>query len=100
MTLSPTQQRQAFEKWLLDVYMLEAHWSEERNCYEEFSAHLAYKAWCQSGELATEAAYERAAQVCDKYNSEIFYTFHANEMARQIRALAKKPQASDEGDKP
>ena len=39
------EQRAAFEAWLLDEQGLTATWDEERNCYEEFPAHLAWRAW-------------------------------------------------------
>jgi hypothetical protein len=38
--------RQEFEAWLQEVHLLDATWNEERNCYDEFPAHLAFKAWC------------------------------------------------------
>lgn len=43
--------RAAFEKWLADVHLLTATWNEARNCYDEFPAHLAYKAWKASAAL-------------------------------------------------
>jgi hypothetical protein len=33
--------REAFEKWLLDVHMLTSEWNEQRNCFDDFPAHLA-----------------------------------------------------------
>jgi len=35
-----------FETWLSEEHWLEATWDEHRNCYVEFEAHLAWKAWC------------------------------------------------------
>jgi hypothetical protein len=38
-------QRAAFEAWLQKEQLLTATWNEERNCFDEFPAHLAYQAW-------------------------------------------------------
>src|SRR4051812_43920571 len=38
-------QRAAFEAWLLKEHLLTATWNEERNCFDEFPAHLPYQAW-------------------------------------------------------
>ena len=38
-------ERAAFEKWLLDVHLLDGTWNEARNCYDEFPCHLAFQAW-------------------------------------------------------
>ena len=38
-------ERAAFEAWLMAEQMLGATWNAERNCFDEFPAHLAYKAW-------------------------------------------------------
>lgn len=46
----PSNDRSAFEHWLHDVHGLESVWQEERNCYKDFPAHLAYSAWCASRE--------------------------------------------------
>jgi hypothetical protein len=45
------EDRTLFEKWLLEIHGLEATWNERRNCYDEFPAHLAFKAW-QKGRAA------------------------------------------------
>lgn len=37
--------REAFEKWLLDVHMLTSEWQPDRNCFKDFPAHLAWQAW-------------------------------------------------------
>lgn len=42
--------REEFSKWLMDVYGLESEWQEERNCFKDFTAHLAYQAWQASRE--------------------------------------------------
>lgn len=46
--IQQNKDRQAFEKWLLEVHLLEGTWNEDRNCYDEFACHLAFKAWCAS----------------------------------------------------
>lgn len=37
--------REEFEAWLLEVHGLTSEWSEERNCFKDYPAHLAYEAW-------------------------------------------------------
>ncbi len=43
-------EQKRFEKWLLDEHGLVATWDQQRNCYAEFPAHLAWKAWRYKGE--------------------------------------------------
>ena len=38
-------ERARFEKWLDETMGLQSEWDEPRNCYKEFPAHLAWKAW-------------------------------------------------------
>ena len=46
MTDSQTSnERVEFEQWLLDAHGLSDEWDEARNCYKQFAAHLAWKAW-------------------------------------------------------
>lgn len=47
--------REPFEKWLLEEQGLDALWDEHRNCYEEFPAHLAWKAWQAASARPEEA---------------------------------------------
>jgi hypothetical protein len=54
-TSSSATARSQFEAWLLDTMMLTAVWDESRNCYEEFRAHLAWKAW-QAASTRSETA--------------------------------------------
>ena len=59
--------RQAFEKWLLDVHLLTGTWDYTRNCYVEFPCHLAHKAWCASAQRFGESKQsERLAVVTDE----------------------------------
>ena len=44
-------EREQFEKWLWDEQGLEGTWNETRNCFDEFQAHLAFKAWQARGVL-------------------------------------------------
>lgn len=37
--------REPFEKWLFKEHGLQSEWQPERNCYKDFPAHLAWKAW-------------------------------------------------------
>jgi hypothetical protein len=39
------EERKRFENWLMQEQLLDATWNEARNCYDEFPAHLAFKAW-------------------------------------------------------
>lgn len=48
MMIEDDPERAAFEKWLMAAHMLDATWNVGRNCYDEFPAHLAFKAWQQA----------------------------------------------------
>ena len=37
--------REEFEAWLLKVHGLDSGWQENRNCFADFPAHLAFQAW-------------------------------------------------------
>lgn len=37
--------REEFKAWLLREHGLESEWQEERNCFKDYPAHLAFKAW-------------------------------------------------------
>ncbi|HBO4448886.1 TPA: hypothetical protein L4U50_003487 [Pseudomonas aeruginosa] len=37
--------REEFEAWLLREHGLESEWQDERNCFKDYPAHLAFKAW-------------------------------------------------------
>lgn len=52
-----SDKRAAFEKWLDETMGLQCEWQEERNCYKEFAAHLAWKAWDASMRLAAPTAH-------------------------------------------
>ena len=41
-------ERADFERWLEREHLLTATWNDQRNCYDEFPAHLAFKAWCKA----------------------------------------------------
>ena len=38
-------ERIEFEIWLLYEQGLNAKWDDDRNCYVEFGAHIAWRAW-------------------------------------------------------
>ncbi|MFG3928669.1 hypothetical protein ACGEMM_29820 [Pseudomonas aeruginosa] len=40
--------REEFEAWLLREHGLESEWQDERNCFKDYPAHLAFKAWLAS----------------------------------------------------
>lgn len=61
-TEAQAQRRQAFEQWLLREHLLDATWDDERNCYREFPAHLAFKAWCASADSARQAVLQEVQQ--------------------------------------
>ena len=66
-----TMAHNAFEKWLDETMGLDAEWDAERNCYKEFAAHLAWKAWQASPiraatvEQATRAEAEKGGELAD-----------------------------------
>lgn len=37
--------RAAFLAWLQDRHGLDSVWQEDRNCFKDFPAHLAFQAW-------------------------------------------------------
>ncbi|HCF7194742.1 TPA: hypothetical protein NIJ32_002207 [Pseudomonas aeruginosa] len=37
--------REEFEAWLLREHGLESEWQDERNCFKDYPAHLAFKVW-------------------------------------------------------
>ncbi|WP_312800016.1 hypothetical protein [Pseudomonas sp.] len=43
--LATDQLRKEFEAWLLEVHWLTSEWQEERNCFADYPAHLAFQAW-------------------------------------------------------
>ena len=51
--------RAVFEHWLLTEQGLEATWNESRSCYDEFAAHLAFRAWVAANRDATRYAWLR-----------------------------------------
>ena len=53
--------RAAFEAWLLDTHLLTSEWQESRNCFKDYPAHLAFKAW----QAATAAEQDRCAKVVE-----------------------------------
>lgn len=54
----------AFERWLQDVQHLSSVWQEERNCYADFPAHLAFSAWRASrAEPPTDAVWAQALDI-------------------------------------
>jgi hypothetical protein len=48
--MSTEKDRKEFIDWLADVHGLESEWQEERNCFKDFPAHLAFQAWQASRE--------------------------------------------------
>src|SRR3712207_7441676 len=62
MTTASAETRKAFEAWLLSEQWLTATWNDERNCYDEFPAHLAFKAWLASDMAAAAESDESFRQ--------------------------------------
>jgi hypothetical protein len=53
--MTTEKMREEFIDWLADVHDLESEWQEERNCFKDFPAHLAFQAWQASrAELVIE----------------------------------------------
>lgn len=42
---SGVDERAKFEAWFADSYMDEPIWDESRNCFKDFSTHMAFKGW-------------------------------------------------------
>lgn len=62
-------QREKFEAWLWDVHHLNATWNTGRNCYDEFPAHLAFKAWQQAIQaLSAEPLTEQRKELVAAWN--------------------------------
>ena len=68
--------REEFEAWLLEVHGLTSEWSEERNCFQDYPAHLAYKAWRAS----------RAALVVELPEEQPGYMYYAPDVVDAIEA--------------
>lgn len=62
MTNAVDTNRAAFEAWLMEDHLLDATWNEKRNCFDEFPAHLAHKAW----QASRKQAFIEAAKECRK----------------------------------
>lgn len=45
MTQRDDKDRSEFEQWLGDVMCMRSVWDAERNCYDDFAPHLAWRAW-------------------------------------------------------
>jgi hypothetical protein len=105
---TPEPQRAAFEAWLMAEHLLDATWNAERNCYDEFPAHLAWKAWraawcCQQArsgamELASKANELREAVQAGASTSDalqVLLDVQASDRDRllsALRKLANEPQ--------
>jgi hypothetical protein len=109
--------RDEFKQWLLSKHGLEATWSEERNCFEQFSAHLAFKAWQAArakpvdwrdhsknfakGETppmtleSLQAAWERDQEVIDDLRKEISSLKGTVNRLRQAKAKPVVPELLD-----
>lgn len=48
--MSMEKMREEFIDWLADEHGLESEWQEERNCFKDFPAHLAFQSWQASRE--------------------------------------------------
>ncbi|WBW49166.1 hypothetical protein PB31_134 [Pseudomonas phage vB_PaeM_B31] len=70
--------REGFEAWLLREHGLESEWQEGRNCFKDYPAHLAFKAWQASRaalrvELPAKRSYSMYAtkHECHAFNDAI-----------------------------
>lgn len=93
-------QRQDFEAWLRKEHDLDAEWQPERNCYKEFAAHLAYKAWCAARQLPSDQtmwdiAAKTSGAVLVGWNDEITLDIRTPEQLREV-VLAVLKDANDE----
>jgi len=89
--MTTTPEREEFEAWLLDEQWLTATWNEARNCYDEFPAHLALKAW----QAAMKAA---SANIASIQSARDFAAKAAleNEQARAAAARQSAPERDAE----
>ncbi|HGM6917678.1 TPA: hypothetical protein ACKQDM_005636 [Pseudomonas aeruginosa] len=69
--------REEFEAWVLREHGLESEWQDERNCFKDYPAHLAFKAW-----QASRAAL-RVEDEIDRLKAE-------NEELRRLCSCAKQ----------
>jgi hypothetical protein len=57
-------EREEFEKWLIAHHGLQSDWSIERNCFVDYQAHLAFKAF-QAGRRSRQ---KQDAEICRENN--------------------------------
>ena len=87
--------RQRFETWLGKEHLLTCTWNEQRNCYDEYPAHLAYCAWRAAyGDLMAPISkllrdeilhYETKMEGCD--SDELMSLEGASSALRHVRRL-------------
>lgn len=91
----PSNDRSAFDRWLHDVHGLESVWQEERNCYKDFPAHLAYSAWCASRErLPPTATQSDSAALLDTFETAVIA--HARSFRQSLSIKRSEALAIDD----
>ena len=58
--------RAEFERWLLEAQGLVPIWDSDRNCYNQFAAHLAFKAWCAAPRIGSITGHGNANTAADR----------------------------------
>jgi hypothetical protein len=107
-TLTTEQLRKEFEAWLREVHWLASEWQEERNCFADYPAHLAFKAWqaaksslsvdvkAEALERAWIEGYDRATAVAqegdpaDVKGTEGYHHFRCQDVERLMSWLEGK----------
>lgn len=94
--------RAAFEKWLMDVHGLDSLWNEQRNCFDDWPAHLAFKAWQAGSEQAIRECAEKCREQQSAFLSPEYATgqplssfserFACSECEREILSLIEGRQ--------
>ncbi|MBH9198629.1 hypothetical protein I5K50_10200 [Pseudomonas aeruginosa] len=75
--------REEFEAWLLREHGLESEWQDERNCFKDYPAHLAFKAWQASrAALRVELPYP---VIVDEGAEFAFYAYDKDETDKALQ---------------
>lgn len=88
--MSTEKDRKEFIDWLADEHGLESEWQEERNCFKDFPAHLAFQAWQASrAALVIDLYHEDEEKLCS-FDHGIGYRKAKNIARQSIRAAGLK----------
>jgi len=105
-TNAPAIGRDEFQKWLLNEHGLYSRWQEDRNCYADFPAHLAWKAWqaarAQSGQGAEAVGWQFYQDGKWWYGDDRIKDHRKNtrEAGFRVRDVYAAPQPAQQGSVP